>query len=309
MTQPYQSNNMMSKENFKNNSINNSLNNINNTNEYNLFQPPIKIYENIQNINNFNYNPALFNLGCNRYFGNLCPFGTIPNNQLLQQQIIMKSLSLDKNFNMNQNFQINENINNNIIYNLNNNNNIILNQNNNINKLYEINNIYNFNNISNTDELNKQNLNDIFNNVKNDKIFFGGNNNRNTNNEFNNKINIQNKNDNLQISKQTICYCPSTSAMNNTSKKIVDCPDGSTLATNNPINKPVNKIKKYKKNSGQIYYLKKFYAEHKHWSKKQIKEISQKIGLKESKVYKWLWDKRNKDIKAKTFIIKKDNKE
>ena len=35
----------------------------------------------------------------------------------------------------------------------------------------------------------------------------------------------------------------------------------------------------------QILLLKKFYNEHKHWSKNQIKEISQKIGLKENKVF------------------------
>ena len=53
--------------------------------------------------------------------------------------------------------------------------------------------------------------------------------------------------------------------------------------------------------------LKKFYKEHKIWSKAQIKEISQTIGLKENKVYKWLWDQRNKEMKATKFVVKKGN--
>ena len=315
MSELYQSNNILSKKNLKNNFVNNSLNNNNVYEHSQLHHSPKKLLENIQNNKYYNNNITPFNFGYNYFFGNLWTFGAIPNNQSLQQQIILNPLSIEKNFNMIQNFQINENINNNIINNFNNNN-IILNQNNNINKLYEINNIYNFNNINNINninELNNKNLNVNNNNAKNNKILYDGNNsycNKTINNisniEFNNKIN--NKNDTLQISKQTIHYCPSSYAKNNiSSQKVNDCSDGSTLITKNSIDK-TNKIKKYRKNNGQIYCLRKFYEENKHWSKKQIKEISQKIGLKESKVYKWLWDKRNKDIKSKTFIIKKDIK-
>ena len=32
----------------------------------------------------------------------------------------------------------------------------------------------------------------------------------------------------------------------------------------------------------------------------------QKISLKENKVYKWLWDQRNKELKATKFVVKKD---
>ena len=38
-----------------------------------------------------------------------------------------------------------------------------------------------------------------------------------------------------------------------------------------------------------------------------MEEISKKIGLKENKVYKWLWDQRNKEIKAAKFVVKKGN--
>ena len=53
--------------------------------------------------------------------------------------------------------------------------------------------------------------------------------------------------------------------------------------------------------------LSNFFNEHKHWSKNQIKEISQRTGLKENKVYKWLWDQRNKEYKQTKFIINKKN--
>ena len=33
------------------------------------------------------------------------------------------------------------------------------------------------------------------------------------------------------------------------------------------------------------------------------KKISKETGLKENKVYKWLWDQRNKDLKTAKFII------
>ena len=46
--------------------------------------------------------------------------------------------------------------------------------------------------------------------------------------------------------------------------------------------------------------------ENKNWSKKQIKEISESIGLKENKIYKWLWDKKNKEYKVTKFVVNKD---
>ena len=46
--------------------------------------------------------------------------------------------------------------------------------------------------------------------------------------------------------------------------------------------------------------------ENKNWSKKQIKEISDNIGLKENKIYKWLWDQKNKEYKVTKFVVNKD---
>ena len=51
--------------------------------------------------------------------------------------------------------------------------------------------------------------------------------------------------------------------------------------------------------------LSKFYNENKNWTKGQIKEISEIIGLKENKIYKWLWDQKNKEYKATKFVVNK----
>ena len=59
------------------------------------------------------------------------------------------------------------------------------------------------------------------------------------------------------------------------------------------------------KNNEQLELLTKFYSENKNWSKKQIKEISEIVGLKENKIYKWLWDKKNKEYMTTKFVVKK----
>ena len=125
-----------------------------------------------------------------------------------------------------------------------------------------------------------------------------------TNNNTNNNYIAERKrrNCNLQISRQFIFSSPLCTAK---PKKIFEC-SGSTLASASSNKTTNNKNRRFRKNNEQIVLLKKFYNEHKHWSKNQIKEISQKIGLKENKVYKWLWDQRNKEIKATKFVVKKD---
>ena len=65
--------------------------------------------------------------------------------------------------------------------------------------------------------------------------------------------------------------------------------------------------RRFRKNNEQLFLLSQFFNEHKHWSKNQIKEISIRTGLKENKVYKWLWDQRNKEYKTTKFIINKKN--
>ena len=225
--------------------------------------------------------------------------------------------------NNNINFPQNNNANNNNVINNNNKNNY-----NNCNYFNGYNNGNINNNINkNTNDIAKKNLNELFNNAKNDnslydkeKMKFINNinnfnncniinninhyTNNNTNNNYINERKRFNRNCNLQISRQFIFSSPLCSTK---PKKIFEC-SGSTLASmssnKNTINN--NKNRRFRKNNDQINLLKKFYDEHKHWSKNQIKEISQKIGLKENKVYKWLWDQRNKELKATKFVVKKD---
>ena len=238
----------------------------------------------------------------------------------------------------------NNNNNNNIINKGNNNNgnvlpnNVLGNNNINNNNLNNLNYFNGYNNINisnntnnkNNNDIAKKNLNELFNNAKNDnslydkeKMKFINNFNNfnncniinninhysNTNMNNTNYINERkrfNRNCNLQISRQFIFSSPLCTTK---PKKIFEC-SGSTLASMNSNKNPTtpinNKNRRFRKNNEQISLLKKFYNEHKHWSKNQIKEISQKIGLKENKVYKWLWDQRNKEIKATKFVVKKD---
>ena len=182
-----------------------------------------------------------------------------------------------------------------------------------------VNDINNSNNMNINNDLTKRNLSELFNNAKNEEFLsdsqkMKGDNSNNINNNYinrnminnNNKIDLKNeirkKNSNLQISHQFIFSSP---RIIKKPKKIFEC-SGSTYATNSS-NKSANKKRRFRKNNEQLGLLKKFYNEHKHWSKNQIKEISQNIGLKENKVYKWLWDQRNKEMKATKFIVKKGN--
>ena len=319
ISQRYQSNNKLIFDGNKNNPINNSYYN-NNTSEINLlYQTPIKQFENIPNNNN-NINITPFRFDFNHYFGNLWSSGKIPNNNVLQQQIILSPSQMNKDNipfykkSLEKSYKLSpishSNSQNNSISNSNNNN-ILLNQNNKINEFYEMNKNSNINTNNVMNDLGKKNLNQLFDKAKNDKFLYDENKkklNNIKNNAYNNKINIKNKNYNLQISRQFIYSSPCACTMNiNKPKKLFECSGGSTLATNSYNSRIINKNKRFRKNNDQITILKKFYDEHKHWTKNQIKEISQKIGLKENKVYKWLWDQRNKEIKATKFIVKKDN--
>ena len=60
-----------------------------------------------------------------------------------------------------------------------------------------------------------------------------------------------------------------------------------------------------RKNGEQLELLSKFYNENKNWTKEQIKKISETIGLKENKIYKWLWDQKNKEYKSTKFVVNK----
>jgi hypothetical protein len=91
------------------------------------------------------------------------------------------------------------------------------------------------------------------------------------------------------------------SCKNNSSKKIFECSNSTSFFS--PMS--YHKKRRIRKNNEQLFLLRKFYTEHKYWSKNQIKEISHLTGIKENKVYKWLWDQRNKEIKNTKFTVNK----
>ena len=333
----YSSNNKSSADQGRNNFIFNrqSINYNNNTNElYLLYQTPRKQFDQvINNPNNNNTTP--FHFDFNQHFGNLWSAGQIPNNQLWNQNINFSpsqlKKSLEKSYKLtpislsaklknissqnnsdSDNSKSNSgsnNLNNNLILNINNDNKengLKLNEN-----LDYINPLNNNNN-----DFSKKNLYELFNSAKNEHFLSDmkkrNNNNNNTNFINNNNIFsgtnknevVKKKNINLQISPQFMFSSPRNIKK---SKKIFEC-SGSSVATNYS-NKIIYKKRRFRKNNDQLSLLKQFYEENKTWSKSQIKELSQKLSLKENKVYKWLWDQRNKEIKANKFVIKKeDNK-
>ena len=62
--------------------------------------------------------------------------------------------------------------------------------------------------------------------------------------------------------------------------------------------------KRLRKNKTQIEVLNNFYDSQKgKWTRLEIRELSKTIGIKETKVYKWLWDRKAKDEKKKKFVL------
>ena len=113
-------------------------------------------------------------------------------------------------------------------------------------------------------------------------------------------INSDNKQDTLN--NKTI----DDSSLNKKSKIIFECSE-SKANNGHLISKNFIKKKRFRKNNEQIALLSKFYKENKNWTKKEIKEMSKNIGLKENKIYKWLWDQKNKEYNKSTkFIINKN---
>lgn len=131
----------------------------------------------------------------------------------------------------------------------------------------------------------KKNLNQIFDNAKNDK------NEKKAFEEAKNKA-------------QATYFFGSPTGKNNqqNSKKIFEC-SGSTMF-NSTDNKLLKK-KRFRKNEDQLKRLAKFFKENKEWTKSEIKRISEETGLKDTKVYKWLWDQKNKEIKGAKFFVDK----
>ena len=157
--------------------------------------------------------------------------------------------------------------------------------------------------------------NDKKNNNNTNKNFV---NNKNKNN--NNYNDIENKKENINennIDKKNIIKEIKKNVNNNVNvslnennenkkqKVIFECSE-SNGSISPKSNKIMLKKKRLRKNNEQLGFLSKFYKENKIWSKKQIKEISQSIGLKENKIYKWLWDQKNKEYKVTKFVVNKD---
>ena len=299
-----------------------------------IYQTPIKQLENIANNTSNNSNITPFRFDFNYYFGNLWSAGQIPNNQLIEQNINLSpsqmnkenlffyKKSIEKSYRLSPLSQLKNNSNsqNNSNNSLGKYNNVIILNPNNENienniKMNEINDPNNSSNL-NINELSKKNLSELFNNAKNEQFLYDAANGKNEFNNINNshhiniinsnkidiKSEIRKKNSKLQISHQFIFSSP---RIIKKPKKIFEC-SGSTIATNSSV-KSGTKKRRFRKNNEQLSLLKQFYNEHKYWSKAQIKEISLTIGLKENKVYKWLWDQRNKEMKATKFVVKKGN--
>ena len=161
---------------------------------------------------------------------------------------------------------------------------------------------------------NVQMLSDMNNNDSNSKTSKDKNNYITINNKIENinnnisKVNIfENKekkdlnndnNDNKQNDKNEL--------KNKKTKIVFECFESE--ANKNLISKKFIKKKRFRKNNEQIAYLSKFYNENKNWSKNEIKQMSRNIGLKENKIYKWLWDQKNKEYNKSTkFVINKNN--
>ena len=128
----------------------------------------------------------------------------------------------------------------------------------------------------------------------------------------NSKINLKNfnklkkdENANISIIINNNTSNDSNSKNSNNNKKVIfECSE-TNGTINNSATKNLLKKKRLRKNNQQLGLLSKFYTENKNWTKKQIKEISETIGLKENKIYKWLWDQKNKEYKATKFVVNK----
>jgi hypothetical protein len=67
----------------------------------------------------------------------------------------------------------------------------------------------------------------------------------------------------------------------------------------------VEDIKGGRKNMDQVKILQNEYIKNPDWTRCFMKQLSEKVGLKASQVYKWNWDKKKKEIedaKNKRFM-------
>ena len=240
----------------------------------------------VKNINNSN----IIEYGLNNIYPN--GLNNIYENELNQNEFTKKNLTeLFNNAKNDEFLPSNKKMNNNLDNNINNTNNYINN-----NNIYFPNTGNNFSIIPNS----KINLNMNNNNNKIIAYVDWENDNKENNNPNKENNNTNNKNTIINEKSDEMFNSP----INKKPKKIFEC-SGSSITTNS--SKSSARKRRFRKNNEQILLLSQFFNEHKHWSKNQIKEISNRTGLKENKVYKWLWDQRNKEYKATKFIINKKN--
>ena len=240
----------------------------------------------VKNINNSN----IIEYGLNNIYPN--GLNNIYENELNQNEFTKKNLTeLFNNAKNDEFLPSNKKMNNNLDNNINNTNNYINN-----NNIYFPNTGNNFSIIPNS----KINLNMNNNNNKIIAYVDWENDNKENNNPNKENNNTNNKNSIINEKSDEMFNSP----INKKPKKIFEC-SGSSITTNS--SKSSARKRRFRKNNEQILLLSQFFNEHKHWSKNQIKEISNRTGLKENKVYKWLWDQRNKEYKATKFIINKKN--
>lgn len=136
----------------------------------------------------------------------------------------------------------------------------------------------------------KKNLCEVFNNAKNENICL---------------LNINDKNKKGEtIKKSHKEFLISSPPQKEKNKRLFECSE-STMYKSTSFKSTQKKRRRFRKNDEQLKQLLEFYSENKQWSKNQIKRISEEIGLEENKVYKWLWDQKNKEHKTAKFVINK----
>jgi hypothetical protein len=123
-----------------------------------------------------------------------------------------------------------------------------------------------------------------------------------------------------KVSFSSYNYFSDTKSATSFKKKIIFCSEKKNPSNMNTSAKSCSsefstdkkERKRLRKSSEQLKCLKELYDENanKDWTKEMITEISIRVGLPQNKVYKWFWDKKNKEMgEKKVFFISSGKKE
>lgn len=182
-----------------------------------------------------------------------------------------------------------------------------------INTTITNNNKINKNKIISKENENNQNLINTHQQLKTTKKNKNGNNKENINSNImqSNNLNTNNSpNDNANNNSDCKISSSLSGSPNELKKqKVLFDVSGSTSAISDNNNKYIGKKRRFRKNNEQLAILTNFYNTHSNWSKKQMKDICNITGLGENKVYKWLWDQRNKGIRNTKFVVNKNEEQ